>query len=246
MSDLNDIQNGARLIALGLEPRRRPVNDLEYRSLVADYRDRPEFAAVVDRIAEGLGLSVLAVNQAVGILLGSTDGSPFAVRLADYGSYGGSDGRLTHGLIHLVIAGTCFPTTAALDDESRPLPQVSVVEIDERLRHLADLVRREVDDGIDPPAGAPELEPLWRLVARTDAVKATTDGRTGSLSTHGMIAKAFRWLTDQGFAEAVSDEDKGTWVMRNRYRIQVRELAAGDAYRVITERLRHVDSEAAP
>jgi hypothetical protein len=50
-----------------------------------------------------------------------------------------------------------------------------------------------------------------------------------------MIAKAVRFLAEQGFLALVSPEGGGTYRSTPRYRLQVRELAANAAFRELLD-----------
>src|SRR5690349_20882266 len=57
-----DAEDAARLIALGLRPRQLPSRDILYADLVRRHEQDPVFADLVDAVAAGLGLAVLAVT----------------------------------------------------------------------------------------------------------------------------------------------------------------------------------------
>ena len=78
----------------------------------------------------------------------------------------------------------------------------------------------------DPLEEAPELERAWRVYLRRPETAPTKDGRLAPSTTRGVIAKALRFLADQGFLARVSDEYGGTYRTTPRYQVQVRELAA--------------------
>lgn len=88
----------------------------------------------------------------------------------------------------------------------------------------------EAEANNDPLADAPELEQAWRAYARRPAAAATKDGRLASDTTRGMVARALRFLADQGFLVQVSGEQGGTYRTTPRYQVQVRELAADAAF----------------
>jgi DNA-binding PadR family transcriptional regulator len=58
----------------------------------------------------------------------------------------------------------------------------------------------------------------------------TKDGRLAPSTTRGVIAKALRFLAEQGFLIKASDEQGGTYRTTPRYQVQVRELAAERAF----------------
>jgi alkylation response protein AidB-like acyl-CoA dehydrogenase len=82
----------------------------------------------------------------------------------------------------------------------------------------------------DPLEEAPELERAWRAYLRRPETAPTKDGRLAPSTTRGVIAKALRFLADQGFLALVSDEYGGTYRTTLRYQVQVRELAAELAF----------------
>ena len=215
--------DAARLVAYGLRTRTRPGSDSEYAELVVRHLAEPSFASTTRAVAGGYGLSVLSVDRIEGIVLTPVDDdSPFRMRLADYVAVPNADTRLMHGLVQLAIAATAYPTAAALEDDQR-LASVTVQQVYDRIRHIIDDAR--VGGDADPPEDAPELEPLWRLIARQRAADTTPDGRQSTFSVNGAITKAFRWLEDNGMADPVRGEE-ATWRLRDRYRIQVLGAAA--------------------
>ena len=64
MSQSDDHQGyqAGRLIQWGLRPKAIPFNEPEYRELIDCYIDRPQFRTLVQGLAHGLGLIVLAVG----------------------------------------------------------------------------------------------------------------------------------------------------------------------------------------
>jgi hypothetical protein len=222
------------LISFGLRPKLRPAEDADYHDLVLRYGERPEFAVGVRELAAGLGLRVLAVSERVGVVVGAAGESPFAVRIADYAKEASVEGRVSvrvmHGLAHLAIAAACFPRAADLDDRDR-LARVSVVGIDRYLRELCRRLDEEhEDDNLDPPSDDLLLERAWRAYAKRPPVMHTGDGRAGMRTTQQAISRALGWLVDQGMMTRVSDDDAGTFRSTERYRIQVKHLAAHNAW----------------
>ncbi len=219
----------AQLVALGLQPRLRPAADGAYLDLVTRYRSDAAFRDVVDHVADGLGLTVLDAD-ASGVVLAPRTDSPFALRLGDYRANLSVNERLLHGLIHVGIAAYCYPTPASLlDDDVRVC---SVAAVERFLRDAAERLRERHGDD-DPDAGQPELEQAWRLYLRRQAVRETADGRAGVSTTSGMVKYALERLADQGFMTKLSDAEGGTYRALHRYRVEVRELAAVEAWRVL-------------
>src|ERR1700752_4131394 len=98
-----------RLIQWGLRPKVIPFNEPDYRELIERFIDRPTFRGTVRELAEGLGLSVLQVNDR-GIFLGTQQDSVFAQKPSDFrGGRSSADSRLLDGLVQIAIAATIYP-----------------------------------------------------------------------------------------------------------------------------------------
>ena len=72
-----DVVNGARLLAFGMRPKLNPSRDLTYAELVKRFAEDGSFRELTEAIADGLGLSVLAVSSRTGVVLGPGEGSGF-------------------------------------------------------------------------------------------------------------------------------------------------------------------------
>lgn len=227
----SDAGAAAALIARGLSPRLRPARDAAYEELLARHRTDVDFRELVEEIAHGLGLAVLDAGP-TGLLLGPEEGSVYSLRLADYRSGMKVKDRLIHGLVHLGIAAWCYPTEASLGTDDVRRVTVNGVEL---FLRLASEQLREKHGAEDPDADRPETERAWRLYLRMPAARETGDGRAAARTTTRMIAYAMESLADHGLFEKESDEDGGTYRALSRYRVQVRELAASEAWRLLAE-----------
>lgn len=219
----------AQLVGFGLTPRLRPASDPAYTELVERFVADAGFADVVGHVAGGLGLAVLDVGPS-GIILAPAPESPFAQRLSDYRANLSVNERLLHGLIHLGIAAYCYPAAASLADGD--VRVCSVAGVERFLRDAATRLREQHGD-VDPDAGAPELEQAWRLYLRRQATRETADGRAGVSTTTAMVRYAMERLSEQGMLMRTSDAEGGTYRALQRYRVEVRELAATQAYRLL-------------
>lgn len=233
MTLAQDTGQAARLVAYGLRPKVRPIEDPDYRDPVGRYRQRDSFARAVQAVADGMGLDVLDVTEAAGIVLGAREGSAFSIRMEDYyrrAREGNPRLRVLHGLAQLAIAASSFPRPGDLEDDEH-VPRLAVNEVDEYLR---DLCRRldelHAEHELDPPAEDPGLERSWRMYARQPEAAATEDGRAWPDATRQVIAKAFGALTDQGLMRKISDALGGTYQPLPAYRVHVRELAGEDVW----------------
>lgn len=227
-------EDASALVAFALQPKLRPGQDPSYAALLRRYRtDQPlrEFVAVITR---GLRLLVLGETD-LGLVLGAEEGGPFAITLADYRRSGMSvSERMCHGLVQLTLAAYCFPTADSLDDPDHIAgTKLSVARV---VRYLVDLAQRlEAGGGDDPDAESEALGEAWRVVLARAETRGTTDGRRTAGTLQGMVAYALEQLERGGLMRKIDDADGGTWQALGAYRLQVRELAAHDAFLLVRE-----------
>jgi hypothetical protein len=234
---IGDVVDGARLLALGLRPKLIPSRDLIYADLVKRAVEDDAFRELTEAIAEGLGLTVLAVSSRTGVVLGPTDDSVFEQKFDDYARRSMSGERrdlerVLHGVAHIAIAALAFPRPDDLANDTY-VGRVSVEQADSAVREACMMLAARAtaaEEAGDPLEDSPELERVWRVYSRQPEVKSTKDGRVNPSTTRGVIGKALRFLTDQGFLARMSDADGGTYRTTPRYQVQVRELAAGRAF----------------
>jgi hypothetical protein len=231
-----DVADAARLVGYGLRPKLIPARDDGYRQLLRRHRADVQFAALVNAVADGLGLVVLDVSERAGVVLGGVEDSVFAVRMTDYAKRTGGEGRaadrVLHGVVQLAVATLAYPRPADLADDSY-VGRVTVEGVDafvrEACRRLDELAAAG-GEVADPSVEAPMLEATWRAYSRRTATGATRDARRLFTSTTGMVAKALGFLADQGFLTGTGAEGGGTYRTTPRYQVQVRELAASRAF----------------
>ncbi|WP_442785156.1 hypothetical protein [Amycolatopsis sp. H20-H5] len=220
-----------------MRPKQLPARDVVYGDLVRRYGEDSAFKQLTHAVASGLGLMVLEVNMQAGAVLAATDESIFEIKMDSYARQSKIRERretekVLHGLIHLAAAALAYPRPDDLANDTY-IGRVSVEQVDAMVREacrILDERAAEAEGNADPLADAPELEQAWRAYARRPAAAATKDGRLASDTTRGMVARALRFLTEQGFLVQVSGEQGGTYRTTPRYQIQVRELAADAAF----------------
>ena len=233
MSLVEDTSLASQLVAYGLRPKLRPIEEPEYLDLVRRYRQQDGFARTVRAVADGMGLDVLDVTEPAGAVLGAREGSAFAMRMEDYyrrAREGNARLRVLHGLVQLAVAATSFPRPDDLEDPEHA-PRIAVNEVNEYLRDLCRrLDQQHADEELDPPAEEPGLERAWRMYARQPEAAATEDRRAWSGATRQVITKAFDALIEQGLMRRVSDALGGTYQPTPAYRIHVHELSREDVW----------------
>jgi hypothetical protein len=224
-----DVESAARLVAHGMRPKALPARDPAYADLVRRYREDDVFADTVQRIASGLGLVVLAVGPASGLVLAAVEDSAFEIRMDEYARRtvlaNRQADKVMHGLAHLAVAALAFPRSDDLADDTY-VGRVSVDQVDGAVREACRALSERVAGTAeaDPVSDAPQLEEVWRAWLRRPEATATKDGRAGEATTRGIVGKALRFLAEQGFLMPVGPD--GVYRTTPRYQVQVRELAA--------------------
>ena len=235
---MSDVSEAARLVAYALKPKLTPGGEAsgDYGRLVARYSAETSFAKVVEDLADGLGLWLVAVDPIIGAVACAEEDSSFAIRLRDYARQTRTDSRtdlrVIHGLAFIAIARLCYPQPNHVEAVDR-IARVTVNDVEEYLRRLcARLDERAAADelDVDPPVDQPLLERTWRSFQRRASAARTGDARRNSYTTVAIIGKALAWLVEQGLAQKVSDDDGGTYRALPRFRILVRELSGGELY----------------
>ncbi|MEV4036999.1 hypothetical protein [Streptomyces umbrinus] len=235
----HDAEEATQLIGFGLRPRLRPHRDTEYAALLRRYDEEPAFEQLVKKSAAGLGLRVIGVTQRAGAVFGALPGSVFETKLDHYArqarqAHKRESERVLHGIAHLAIAACCFPRPQDLDDDGY-VGQATVPMVDNLVRHASKELSERVagtEENSDPMDGALELERAWRAYQRRPEAGSTSDGRVATPSTEAIVGKALRYLVDQGMLTETEDNERPVKVYRTtgRYQLQVRELAAVEAY----------------
>ncbi|MFC8448385.1 hypothetical protein [Kitasatospora sp. NPDC057223] len=233
---VSDAEAAAQLIVFGMRPRQHPSQDSEYENLVRRYREDDGFQLLTARIALGLGLRVVKVSAAAGVVLAATEGSVFETRMEDYARASrrrGDGEKVLHGIIHLAVAALVFPRPADLADDGY-VGRVTATVVDQTVREICRKLKLKADkseQAVDAPSDTPELERAWRAYSRRPTTASTKDDRAALNSTSAMISRALRFLTEQGLLVPV-EAPGGETVYRStpRYSAQIRELASTAAF----------------
>lgn len=217
-------KSAGRLLYKALHSTLVPINDAEYRELLAHYRANPDFAEEVESLATGMELAVLDVSERGLVVVPASRESKFAVKMADIRS--GLDAKQKAALLlaHVAIAATFFPTTDGLDDDNFVPPPSSVANFRDTLHALAKHLQASAMPMQDVPV---ELAPGWDYIASL-AVVVPAAQRASLNSVVGFIKLALKHMREGGLVRLdreTDDEESETYTPTQRLRVQLRELA---------------------
>jgi hypothetical protein len=236
-----DVADAARLVRFACQPRLLPARDAEYQRLVREWPNRPGLQAATEVIANALGVWILAVDPATGVVACAEGDSPFELRIGDFMRQARAENqwgqRVVFAVALLAACRLCFPQPAQLDDPRR-VGRVSADELVEYVNGLCDRLDQAAEatgEDIDPPVDQPELERAWRAWSRRGTTARTPDGRLSSRTTSAIVARALGWMVDQGLLEKRNDDAGGTYLSRPRLRVLVREVAGTAIYEEVLQ-----------
>lgn len=222
--------SAARLIYKALHIALSPVNDTEYRELLALYRADPVFHRQVEDIAAGLELQILDASEGRGlVVVPATRESRFSVRLSDIRAGMSPDQKAALVLAHVAIAAVFFPTTDVLDDDNYSPPPSSLAACRDTLYALA----RRLKETSDLPEGIPlELAPGWDAISALP-VTIPAGQRASAASVVGVVKIALNHMPLNGLVRLdrqTDDDTTATYTPTHRLRVQLRELALRRLY----------------
>lgn len=218
-------REAARLITKALQPGLVPVNDPEYRELLARYRGDVDFAATVDEVCSGLELIVLDVSERGLIIAPASRESRFSLRLTDLRQSLDNNQKIALLLAHLAVSAVFYPTTSALEDEAViPLP-ASVARIRDTLLALAArLAESPPPDDADETGEA--LRPGWELLRRLPVVNPKAE-RASASSVEGFVRLALNHMREYRLVRLErenEDSSQTLYTPTHRLRVHLREL----------------------
>lgn len=239
--NLVDITSAARLVRYALSPKERPAADGQYRSLLDRYRTDTEFAEIVSRVADGLGLELRMPTQLGLIVAGSADG-PFAVTLDNSGlpiRTGAKrlQDRRCFGLVLIALAAYAYPNGESLVDPTNPTVRATELErfLHRHVTAVAERVHDAEDDLDEQLVGAakdwldlPEVLPAEHGGMKRDCRRF-------------YVQRSLEFLVTQGRARrepTLDDERGGAYVLNDRFRIGMAEVIESVVFEVLArERL---------
>jgi hypothetical protein len=225
-----DISSAARLLRHALTPKDRPTPASQYRELLDRYQTDVNFAEIVERIAEGLGVDVHQTSQ-LGLLVSGHIDSPFGVTIDNCGLALRKSGdqrlqdRRCFGLVLLAIITYAYPNGEALiDPANRPLRAVDIERfLEQRIKRLL---------GLDADLGEPEGQLSEATATWTDLpeLRVTDTGRVARDCHRWYIDSTLTFLVEQGRARresALDDETGEAYVLNDRFRIGLADVTEG-------------------
>jgi hypothetical protein len=171
---MEDVVNGARLLSFGMRPKLIPSRDLIYAELVKRFAEDGRFRELTEAIAEGLGLTVLAVLSRTGVVLGPGEGSAFEQKFDDYARRAVLGERrdlerVLHGIAHLAIAALAFPRPDDLAVDTY-VGRVSVEQADSVVREACTMLAAKAaaaEEAGDPRGGRTTTRRRWCALTRS-------------------------------------------------------------------------------
>jgi len=228
----NDHTDIGTLLAYALQPTQRPGRSHEYRRVLARYRTESDFRIATDSVLHGLHTRVLSDGD-FGLVLGVSPESPFAFRVSDMPNAATRTGRLMAGLVLVGIAAYAYPTPADLEEER--IRRVSDIEFEQWMRSACE--QMQVRDTAGEPVPDDGLDEAWRAYHEMPSTlvgeKGRASGRLSPKCTLYWVRNVLGWLVEQGMARA--DSTGGTWMLTERFRIQVKDMASEPAYAFLAD-----------
>ncbi len=233
LTHLSEAQKAVLLLNKGLSPKASALRgDADYRQLLAHWRADPGFRHLVLELAPMLGLRVVEALEHAIVLAPHGPESAFAVRLTDLRR---DLGEMPHGalaLIHVTIAATFFPTAAVLTGTQEDRAEVSATPA-----RIVSLLREHCRRLEEEASGDPDLEEAglveaWRELARLPETRPDGSQRAGLGSLASMVKLVLNQLYNHGMVQTLDTADGETYMATPRYRLQVRELATHELFRL--------------
>lgn len=232
-SETDIAEQAGRLVAFALRPTLLPSAQPEYHALAKRFLSDAAFQRMTESFLGGLGLRVLGVSEAFGLVMGAESDSAFAVRRDDYGRLRTTTDRLVQGIIHLAITAWCFPRAEDLNEsELVAAPRLTVETLVEHLVQLCEECRRQ--DGGEDSSPEEELRTAWQAVMALGKYSDNT-GRESFSTLAGKVQHAMAFLVEQGLFKRDDRDNKPGWMARPAFRLHVRELAGHRAWQIINQ-----------
>lgn len=230
MSEHDDATDAGVLLAWASRPRETPLQDEEYHRVIARYRAEPDFAALVDAMFSGAGLS-LSVDERDGALVHAEADSPLRFTVSDITKRANQADRAVIGGVVLMIARIAYPEPSMLDDPER----VSVFTVQAVVDALDRAAEQHAEaTGCDGSADEQHVE-VWRQWQALSPARPNAKRRSKT-DRSGVVSKVCRFLAEVGYLTHRGATDGGTWATRARFRHAVAALCAdSELYRQVNQ-----------
>lgn len=220
-----DSYSAARLVVKALQSNLSPVNDIEYRQLLAMLRSSAEFRELFQNIVRGLELQLLDWSERGVVIVPSGPKSPFSFRLSNIRSSLSDEEKSALVLIFVGIAAAFFPTTECLDNEDYHPPPVKLSEIRDFVYSLACNLKsgKELDETFET------VRPGWDYLASLPLSNPQSEEQRAGLGTLVSLSKlGLKNLREAGLIRldySAGDELEHAYTATYRFRIQLREFS---------------------
>ena len=222
-----DQRDAGALIAKALDPKLRTAADPEYRRLLDRYRTVSELRELVQLVLSGMDLVVLAADD-LGLVVAPARESVLSARLGDVPHTGSVEHRMLLGVALVGVAAYAYPRREDLETE-RPR-YVTVADVDEFLRRECDALAAGQGEA---DAEAEDLA-AWRAYSRLAPHRSGE--RMGPKSSYYWVTQALEWLSEHGMARQDRRGEVDRWVLTERFRLHVADLAGNAAFDAVAER----------
>jgi hypothetical protein len=231
---LDAAEKAARLVSFALRPRVLPTDDADYVELIREFMGDASAMQMLERIVRGLRLRVLEVNIRSGLVLGTSNESPFELHRDDYHARMSASDRIVQGLIHLAIAAWCYPRAEDLGEADDVLPARLTVEgLVTYVHGLCEELKGREEKNIALPSA--ELRTSWQHILALGKYADSADGRLSFATLAGKVRYALNFLTNHGLLKRDAISGRESWLARPAFRIHVRELAGHEAFAIVSD-----------
>jgi hypothetical protein len=216
-------RDAARLVYKALHTTLSPQTDQVYLQLLGLYRADPQFASMVQDVAEGLELAILDISERGLVLVPTSRESKFSIRIADIRTNLKPEQKAGLLLAHVAVAAVFYPTTDGLDDDNYVPPPSTLGQFRDSLYALA---RRLKDAGGDLKDVPLEAAPGWELICSMPSLVPSSQ-RASANSVTGLVGLALTHMVSGGLIRIdrdSTDDEQVTYTANHRLRVQLREL----------------------
>ena len=227
MDDFSDIGEQAGIALRHALERHTPQGKPAYKSALKALEESAQVRSLLDGLLRGLGLRIVAWEDACGLVLGVDLGTgseppPFAHLLRDEGGrHSGPARRSAFAMAHIAIVASFYPTGVHLLEEGATVPRATAAQVVKRLEALAasserDSLSTQEQTGLTAFLSLPQIDgdvpsdrqPLatrygcvqhaFQVLESHNLVHRDTDRWTPESGGAYVAAKSFRYLVRSG------------------------------------------------